>query len=108
MTISGQPYAETDVATFAEAHAAGAYALDVREPHEYVAYRVPGALLMPMGTVTERIAELPTDATVYVVCATGRRSGRVTEYLRTQGIDAVNVAGGTEEWAQQGRTLDQG
>ena len=63
---------------------------------------------MPMGTVTGRIGELPTDTTVYVVCAVGGRSARVTEYLRAQGIDAVNVAGGTDAWAQQGHPLEQG
>ena len=33
--------------------------------------RVPGAQLIPLGEVVERIDEVPTDGTVYVICATG-------------------------------------
>jgi rhodanese-related sulfurtransferase len=52
--------------------------------------------------VAERLAEVPTDQTVYVICARGSRSARAVEHYRAQGIDAVNVAGGMVGWIHAG------
>ena len=82
--------------------------IDVREPDEYRALRASGVIHIPMGEVIERLDEIPTDDTVYVICASGGRSARVAEYLEAQGIDAVNVAGGTNAWAQAGFPTEQG
>ncbi len=98
---------EIDLETFAAAHAQGGYVLDVREPHEYVAGHVPGAVPMPMNEVPERVAELPRDRVVHVICQSGGRSRQVTDFLRGRGVDAVNVAGGTGEWAARGWALDR-
>jgi rhodanese-related sulfurtransferase len=46
----------------------------------------------------ERMAEIPSDGTLYVICALGGRSRAAAEFLRSNGIDAVNVAGGTNAW----------
>ena len=81
---------------------AGALLLDVREPEEWRAEHVPGALLMPMGQVRHRQSELPRDRRVVVVCRSGGRSAAVTESLRTWGFDAVNLAGGMCAWASAG------
>ncbi len=81
---------------------AGALLLDVREPEEWRAEHVPGALLMPMGQVRHRQSELPRDRRVVVVCRSGGRSAAVTESLRSWGFDAVNLAGGMCAWASAG------
>ena len=99
---------EIHLDAFAAAHADGAFVLDVREPHEYVEGHVPGATLMPMGEVPHRLAELPRDLPVFVVCASGNRSSTVTAYLRSAGIDAVSLAGGTSGWGESGRPLVSG
>jgi rhodanese-related sulfurtransferase len=99
---------EIDVAELAEKREAGAPLIDVREPDEYAAAHVPGATLIPLGTVTERVAEVPSAGTVYVICARGNRSQRAAEFYRSQGIDAVNVAGGTMAWVDAGRPFDTG
>lgn len=100
---------EVDVDTFADALAAGAPVVDVREPYEYVAGHVPGAQLISIGELGARLGEVPTDGTVYVICASGHRSRSAAEALRQQaGIDAVNVAGGTGAWAQSGREIVTG
>ena len=88
---------------FAAAHAGGATVVDVREPMEYRAGHVPGAILMPMRQVAERANELPTDAKVYVVCASGNRSASMTSVLRRAGVEAYSVAGGTSQWQAEGR-----
>lgn len=102
--------AEIDVAELAARHSQGGdafYLLDVREDNEYAAGHVPGAEHIPMNEVPARVAELPTDRTVHVICQAGGRSRQVTDFLRQQGIDAVNVAGGTGEWASRGWPLDR-
>lgn len=97
---------EIDVATLATLREQGALLIDVRETHEYAAARVPGVLHIPMGDVVERIDEVPTEGTVYVICASGGRSARVVAQLRAGGIDAVNVVGGTVGWINAGLPVE--
>lgn len=93
---------EVDIETFAALHASGVTVIDVREPDEYTDAHVPGAALIPLGEVPDRVAEVPEGETVYLVCAVGGRSGRATELLLGQGRDVVNVAGGTKAWIAAG------
>ena len=79
---------------------AGALLLDVREPQEWEIVRVEGSVLMPMRGVPARVDELPKDRRILVLCHHGGRSYQVMRYLRAQGLDAVNVAGGIDVWAQ--------
>lgn len=65
---------EIDVDQFAGSVRGGAAIIDVREPGGYVAGRVPGAVLIPVGQLPRRTAELDRNAPVYVVCASGTRS----------------------------------
>ena len=83
----------------------GAYVVDVREPHEYVAGHVPRARLIPLSTLDRAAADLPRDLTVYVICASGNRSLRGAASLAAAGIDAVSVAGGTSAWQSAGRPI---
>ena len=80
----------------------GAVLLDVREPDEWQGGHAPGAVLCPMGRVQARIAELPRDSEIVVVCRSGGRSAAVTQSLRALGFDAVNLAGGMCAWAVAG------
>jgi rhodanese-related sulfurtransferase len=84
---------------------ADAAMLDVREPDEWAAGHAPTARHLPMSQLTARIAELPDDDPLYVVCRSGARSARVVAYLAGQGYPAVNVDGGMQSWAAQGRTV---
>jgi len=81
--------------------------VDVREPYEFAAGHVPGAELAPMQTVPTLVPSLPTDRPVYLVCATGNRSGQVADYLAHFGIDAVNVEGGTATWMRAGFPVER-
>jgi rhodanese-related sulfurtransferase len=80
----------------------------VREPAEYAAGHVPGAILMPLGTLDGRAGQLPRDRTVYVICASGNRSLRAARVLSSAGFDAVSIAGGTSAWIGSGRGLVTG
>ena len=99
---------EVDVATLATEHAKGAVVIDVRQPAEYEEARVPGATLLPLDEVVERIDEVPESDTIYVICATGARSARAVEFFRARGIDAVNVAGGIRAWLDAGEPVATG
>ena len=96
---------EIDIGQLAAAVKGGATIVDVREPSEYVAGHVPGAVLMPMGQLPGRTAELHRGAPVYVVCASGNRSAAMTSSLRNAGFEAYPVAGGTSGWARSGRPV---
>jgi rhodanese-related sulfurtransferase len=99
---------EIDVDELARLRETGVVLVDVREPDEFESFRVPGAQLIPLVDVPERIEEIPDDERVYVICLTGSRSGRAVEYLNRQGYDTVNVAGGTKAWREAGHPVEHG
>lgn len=99
---------EIDIAETARRHAAGVPVFDVREPDEYAEGHVPGAPLVPLGQVPDRVAEFPSSGEVLIICKSGGRSRKAAELLRSQGIDAVNVAGGTMAWIDAGERVVTG
>lgn len=82
--------------------------IDVREPDEYLDGHVPGAKLIPLGTVPVRTSELDKGKTQYVICKVGGRSAQAAEFLISQGFDAVNIAGGTMAWLEAGLAVNTG
>ena len=99
---------EVDLDTFATAHAAGAAVLDVRNPDEYEAAHVAGAILVPLGELAGRQDEIPEGDPLYVICAVGGRSLTATNALVRAGYRALSVAGGTKGWIEQGRPVVTG
>ncbi len=82
--------------------------LDVREPWEYRRGRVPGAQSVPLGQVPARLAELPRDRPLAVICEHGSRSLVAAEYLLRIGFTGtVSVSGGTAAWARGSRPLEK-
>lgn len=79
-----------------------AHLIDVREPVEYQAGHVAGAVLIPMATIPLRTAEIPSDTDVYLICRSGARSWQVAAWLERQGIRALNVEGGIGAWQWAG------
>ena len=84
---------------------ADAYLLDVREDDEWACGHAPDAVHLPMSELMARIAEVPADREVYVICKVGGRSAQVVGYLNGQGHETVNVSGGMLAWAAAGRPL---
>ena len=58
----------------------GAAIVDVREPYEYAAGHVPGAINIPMATIPVRIQDLPRGD-VFVICESGARSWQVASFF---------------------------
>ncbi|GAA4687414.1 rhodanese-like domain-containing protein [Nocardioides nanhaiensis] len=83
----------------------GLVVLDVREDDEWRAGHVEGAVHIPLGDLGERVAEVPTDQQVLVVCKVGGRSARATGWLAQRGVEAVNLDGGMLEWEGAGRPM---
>jgi rhodanese-related sulfurtransferase len=99
---------EIDVAELALLRRPGCALIDVREPHEFLAAHVPGATLVPLATVPDNLDRVPDGGPVYVICARGVRSLRAAEFYRARGIDAFNVAGGTDAWVDAGHAVSTG
>jgi rhodanese-related sulfurtransferase len=73
--------------------------LDVREPWEHELCAIPGARLIPMDELQWRVGEIDPEREVVVYCHLGQRSAAVVQWLRRQGIPAVNLRGGIDGWA---------
>jgi len=85
-----------------------AMVIDVREPSEYAAGHVPGAINLPQADLATRLEELPRDRQLIVICQAGARSMRAARFLTQVGFDrVVSVAGGTGAWAESGKPLER-
>jgi rhodanese-related sulfurtransferase len=101
------PLPEVDVAALAGAPA-DAFVLDVRQPEEYEAAHVPGAVLLPLDQLGARLDEVPKEEHLYVICRSGGRSAAAVQALTGAGYDATNVAGGTLAWIDAGHPTVSG
>lgn len=72
--------------------------IDVREDEEVNAGKIPEARHIRMSEVPERLDEIDKDQEHIIVCRSGNRSGRIAKFLRSQGYDAKNMAGGMIDW----------
>ncbi len=82
--------------------------IDVREDWEYDDGHIPGAILIPLGEVPNRLNEIPGDKTVIAVCRSGNRSGQATNFLQQQGFKNVhNMQGGMIAWSQAGFEIEK-
>lgn len=78
------------------------FLLDVREPDEHAIARIEGSVLIPLGEVAARAAELPRDLPLYVHCKLGGRSAKAVAALEELGFtNAVNVTGGITAWSDE-------
>jgi sulfur dioxygenase len=85
--------------------------LDVREPEEFTGPlgHIRGAILIPLGELTERAGELVRDRPVVAVCRAGSRSAQATVILRERGLsDVANLAGGMLRWRAEGHPIEGG
>jgi len=74
--------------------------IDVREPSEYAEASIPGAVLVPLGTVFDgsALADLPHDVEIVVQCQVGGRSLTAARILQNAGFEASNLEGGILAW----------
>jgi rhodanese-related sulfurtransferase len=83
--------------------------LDVRELDEFRQVRVEGSLFIPLSQLGVRLADIPRDRPLLVMCATGSRSTGATGYLLQQGFEDVgSLAGGIDGWQRMGLPVRHG
>ena len=76
--------------------------LDIREDQEVAICSIDGSVHIPMNDIPAKLAELPTDTPLVVMCHVGGRSFQVTQWLLSNGFDnALNLEGGIAAWSQE-------
>ena len=108
--LFGPEVTEADVQEAADRLAAepGAVLIDVREPHAWRAGHARGARHIPLAELPGRMDQLPREAPVYLICATGNRSRTAAAFLQRNGFSRpVNVRGGTAAWQRAGLPIER-
>jgi rhodanese-related sulfurtransferase len=84
---------------------ASARVVDVREPHEREAGYVEGTEHIGLNQLSAAASEFDPDQPVIFVCRVGGRSLMAAQALSSAGFDAYSMAGGVQQWADEGRPL---
>ncbi len=108
MTPDSRPVTDIDPASAHGLIDDGAFLLDVREDDEWNAGHAPQAVHVAMGSVADRIDEIPADRIVVCVCRVGGRSGAVANALAEAGYDVRNLDGGMLAWEAADFTVVDG
>lgn len=83
--------------------------LDVRTPQEWNEAHVPGATLLPMEDLANRVNELPQGLELVVYCRSGNRSAQAVRVLLEAGFtDVYSMDGGLSDWIAAGYEVDTG
>lgn len=96
----------------AQVRLASSLLLDVREPAEFAAGHLPGAVNIPRGVLEFQIGSHPAfqarqQAEIVVYCQSGGRSALATQVLNQLGYaKAVSMAGGFKAWSENGLPVD--
>jgi hydroxyacylglutathione hydrolase len=84
------------------------FVLDVRNPDEWAAGHIPGAILIPLPELHQRLAEVPHDRPCAVHCQRGARSAAAVATLDAFGFaDVHDVIGGFAMWAAAGLPVER-
>jgi rhodanese-related sulfurtransferase len=80
--------------------------VDVREPHEWDAGRIPGARHVELERLASQADSISQDKRVIFQCRLGTRSAMATKAFRASGYDAWSLAGGIVAWDEAGLPLE--
>jgi rhodanese-related sulfurtransferase len=108
VTFSGIPEIDPH---WVEENAGHVQLLDVREPDEFVGPlgHIAGSVLIPLGTLPERLGELSKEKPVVAICRSGARSAQAVNFLRQAGFTRLaNLPGGMIRWRQEGLSTEGG
>jgi rhodanese-related sulfurtransferase len=83
--------------------------VDVREPQEYAVVRIPGATLVPLGTLLRSPRDYLQHRAILFICSEGIRSAVACEAAAAVGLEEIyNLEGGTERWQAEGHPVESG
>jgi len=80
--------------------------IDVRSQEEFEGGHAKGARNIPLETLTYHVEKLKKYQQVYVICQSGGRSSRAVNHLLSEGVNAINVVGGTFAWELSGLPME--
>ena len=80
--------------------------IDVREPYEWDAGRIPGATHIELERLAARAEEVPTDRPIVFQCRLGVRSAMAMSAFRASGWDAYHMGGGIQRWVNEGLPIE--
>lgn len=100
------PSFERTPAEIAELIASGARLVDVRQPYEFDAARIPGAELIGLDEVAERRDEIVKDEPTIFYCRTGNRSSMAATAFSQAGYDVTSLTGGITAWIEEGHEIE--
>jgi glyoxylase-like metal-dependent hydrolase (beta-lactamase superfamily II)/rhodanese-related sulfurtransferase len=107
---AGLPLTAADLVDARRAHdlvAAGAVALDVREPDEFALAHIPGAVHMPLGQVATRLHQLGPARSIVAYCGHGERAATAVSLLERGGLTALaDLEGGFDGWKEAGYAVE--
>jgi rhodanese-related sulfurtransferase len=79
--------------------------IDVREPNEYAAGHVPGAINKPLSRFSPE-TDLPRGEKIVIICQAGGRSAKALKAAMDAGFsDICHYAAGTGGWRSRGGTI---
>jgi rhodanese-related sulfurtransferase len=84
----------------------GAQVIDVRETYEREAGHVPGTIHIELERLASKAETIDRDRPVIFQCRLGSRSLMAAQAFRRAGFDAWSMAGGVQQWADEGRPLE--
>ncbi len=72
--------------------------LDVRFPEEYAESRIPGAKLIPLSELSDKLAELSKKQPYIIYCHSGPRSAVAALLLHEHHFETLLLEGGIRDW----------
>jgi rhodanese-related sulfurtransferase len=106
MTDSNEPQLEVSAEHTAVALDDGsAQVIDVREDYERAAGHIAGSRHIALGTLAAEAESIDRDRPVIFHCHVGSRSLMAAQAFRQAGFEAYSMAGGLEQWEQEGRPV---
>ncbi len=79
--------------------------VDCRHEQEYMLYRIPGSVFVPLHSLRDNINRFSKDKTYLAICHSGRRSQAAVFLLQERGFSAKYIEGGISQWPYE---LDYG
>jgi NADPH-dependent 2,4-dienoyl-CoA reductase/sulfur reductase-like enzyme/rhodanese-related sulfurtransferase len=94
MIASNVVRGDMELAPWSDLGSTSAFILDVREPHEFRAGSIEGAVNIPLGELRARLEELPRSREIWVNCRVGQRAYYACRILAQHGFRVRNFSGG--------------
>lgn len=98
MAAANQLRGDVDLAPWSDLESTPAFLLDVRDPHEFLADSIDGAVNIPLAELRARMDELPRDREIWINCGVGQRSYYACRILAQYGFRARSLPGGYQTY----------